>query len=92
MDKVKAMINAGVSVGTAIKEALGLTATEFAQKHGLPRTTTAETLSGARRPTEDFLAAIITDLGGTPYEWALLLWQSAKPEPEKYSVESEIAA
>lgn len=79
MNKVKQLINAGATVPTAIKESLGMTVGEFADKHGLPRPSTSEVINLGRRPTEAQAEALAAELGGTPEEWRLLLWQAAKP-------------
>lgn len=79
MQKVKRLIDAGASIPGAIKEALGMPLTEFADKHALPRGTTSEVVNGGRRPTETQVQALIAELGGTPEEWRDLLWRAAKP-------------
>ncbi len=83
MEKVKQMVQVGVSIPTAIKEALmqnGLDTVEsFAGKHGLIRAAVSNHINGNVRATEDTLSALVAELGGTPDEWRELLWLAAKP-------------
>ena len=51
MDKVKLMLDAGVRVGTAIRECLPMSLSAFAEKYGLPRTSTNEAYNGLRAAT-----------------------------------------
>jgi hypothetical protein len=83
MEKVKQMVQAGVSIPTAIKEALsqnGLDSLEaFAGKYGLIRAAVSNHINGNVRPSDEAIAALISELGGTPDEWRELLWLAAKP-------------
>jgi plasmid maintenance system antidote protein VapI len=83
MEKVKKMVRAGSSIPTAIKEALsqaGCTSVAaFAEKHGLVRASVANHINGTVRATDDTIAALVEELGGTPDEWRELLWLAAKP-------------
>jgi plasmid maintenance system antidote protein VapI len=79
MDKVKALLRAGVSVSAAIRAALGVTLVDFAEKHGLNRAMVTDQVNGARRPSGDLVTALIADLGGTDEEWRALLWIAGKP-------------
>jgi plasmid maintenance system antidote protein VapI len=79
VDKVKRLIDAGSSITGAIKESLGQPVAEFADTHGLPRTHISAVINGARRPTSDDIAALITELGGTEDEWRQLLWEAGRP-------------
>lgn len=79
MDKVKKLIAAGASIPGAIREALGMNATELARKYGLSRSSVANHLSGAVRATDDTIAALVAELGGTPDDWRELLWLAGKP-------------
>ncbi len=83
MEKVKKMVEAGVSIPTAIKDALsqqGLSTIEaFASKHGLIRAVVSNQINANVRPSDSTIAALIAELGGTPGEWRELLWLAAKP-------------
>lgn len=82
MDKVKTLVDGGARIPTAVKEALlPLTVTEFADKHSLPRSAVSNAINGNIRPTDEMVAALIKELGGTVDEWRLLLWKASKPEP-----------
>lgn len=55
---------------------------EFAARHdGLrnQRPNVSATIYGKRPATEEILAALVEELGGTPDEMRELLWQAAKP-------------
>lgn len=85
MEQVKHMVEAGVSIATAIKEALGQSVTSWADKHGLSRPIVSDVLNGERVPRADVCRALAADLGGTPYEWAMELWSAAKPSEERFA-------
>lgn len=80
MEKVKEMVAAGVSIPTAIKEALGMKIPEFAKKHRLNVNSARLHIGGHARPSDETIAALIKELGGTGREWRLLLWEAARPE------------
>lgn len=92
MEKVKKMVEAGTSITGAIKEALaqnGLkTVTEFAVKYSLNRSSVSNHLNATVRADVGTLDALSQELGGTPFEWAQLLWQAMKPEPEEQSAQA----
>lgn len=73
MEKVKKLVEAGASVGGAIKESLGMSVSAFAAKYGLPRTSTSEALNGSGVATERVIDALTAELGGAPDEWRALL-------------------
>lgn len=73
MQKVKKMVEAGVRVGTAIRECLPVNLSEFAARHGLPRSSTNEAINGVRPATPAQIEALIAELGGTHEEWSELL-------------------
>jgi plasmid maintenance system antidote protein VapI len=83
MEKVKKLVDAGSSIPTAIKEALsqvGLpTVAAFAEKHDLARASVANHVNGTVKATDDTVAALVAELGGTTEEWRELLWLAAKP-------------
>lgn len=79
MDRVKHMVSAGVSIPTAIKEALGMPVAEFARKYDLPRASTANHVNGHVRASDETIAALSKELGGTADEWREMLWQAARP-------------
>lgn len=79
MEQVKKLIAAGASITGAIKEALGMNVSEFAEKYQLSRATTAHHLNATMRPTEATVNALVAELGGTPDEWRELLWLAADP-------------
>lgn len=80
---IRQLIEQGVAIPTAIKAALernGLrTVTAFAEKYDLNRSATANHLSGSTRPSEEAIASLIAELGGTDSEWRELLWLAGKP-------------
>jgi len=81
MDRVKEMVEAGVRVGTAIRECLAgldepLSIASLAAKHDLPRTSTNEAYNGQRPATDAQIAALVVELGGKPREWRELLKQA----------------
>lgn len=80
MDKVKEMIEAGVSIRTAIREALGMNYAEFGRKHGIAHASVKLHLTGHVKPTEKTINALIAELGGTEDEWRWLLWEAGRPE------------
>ena len=79
MERVKRLIEAGSSITGAIREALGMPTTEFADKYRLPRSSTREVLNAGRRPTDAQLDALVEELGGTREEWRVLLWEAGRP-------------
>jgi hypothetical protein len=85
MDQVKQMVEAGVSLPTAIKEALGQSLTSWADRHGLSRPTTSEVVNCERAPRVDVCKALAKDLGGSAYDWALLLWEAARPSSDSFA-------
>jgi transcriptional regulator with XRE-family HTH domain len=80
MEKVKKLVELGVPIPVAIKQAIGVSLGEFAERNEIPMTTVSETINGARRPTERILNALISELGGTEDEWRMLLWEAGKPD------------
>jgi plasmid maintenance system antidote protein VapI len=81
MERVKQMVEAGVRVGTAIREALAeldtpLTMSSIAAKYSLPRSSTNEAYNGLRQATPAQVDALVAELGGTPEEWRDLLKQA----------------
>lgn len=88
MDKVKQMVAAGISLSTAIKEVLGSSVTAFADRHELSRPIASEVLNLDRSPRADVCEALAKELGGDAYEWALLLWEGARPSPERFAAPS----
>ena len=81
MEKVKKLVELGVSIPNAIKEALGMPISEFADRYDIPATVASDVINGGRRATEKHLNALISELGGTEDEWRMLLWEAGKPEP-----------
>lgn len=85
MDAVKRLVQAGASIPGAIKEALAqrdLSVVAFADRHGLPRSTTGDVINGLRRPTAAQVDALIAELGGDAPEWRFMLWRAGEvPEP-----------
>lgn len=80
MDKVRAMLEAGVSLPTAIKESLApLTIKEFAEKYGRLAPQISAVINGGVRASEGDIAALISEFGGTADEWRMLLWEHSRP-------------
>jgi len=86
VDRVKQMIEAGVSLSTAIKEALPASVSEFCDQHGLTRPVVSDMINLVRAPDLRLCAALSKELGGEPYEWAMLLWEHAKPSADRFPV------
>lgn len=79
MDKVKKLVEAGASIPMAIRDSLGMSLAAFAEKYELPRSSITNHVNGTVRATDDTIAALIAELGGTPDEWRELLWLAGKP-------------
>ena len=95
MEQVKQMVEAGSRIPTAVKEALigkGLTIPAFAEKHDLNESATRNAIAGIQRASEKILTALVSELGGSPDEWAELLWLAGKPASISGTVESKLAA
>jgi len=86
MQHVKEMVKGGTSIPAAIKDALaqkGLRSiAAFARKHSLIRATASSQINGILRATDDVVAALIAELGGTSEEWRELLWLASRPATE----------
>lgn len=85
MNKVKRLIEAGLPIPEAIRGALGMPITAFADLHGIPRPQMSLVVNGGLRPTQRHLAALIAELGGSEFEWRVLLWEAGKPVPSQQS-------
>jgi plasmid maintenance system antidote protein VapI len=57
-----------------------MSVSEFADLHKIPRGTTSEVINGGRKGTPAQLAALAKQLGGSPDQWELFLWEVFKPE------------
>lgn len=79
MEKVKRLVDAGAKPTSAIKEALGMSVTEFCDLYKLPRGTTSEALNASRKPTAAQLKALSKHLGGSTAAWQRFLWEAAEP-------------
>jgi plasmid maintenance system antidote protein VapI len=91
MENVKRLIAAGVRPATAIKESLGMSVSEFSDLHKIPRGTTSEVINGNRKGTPAQLAALSKQLGGSPDEWELFLWEVFKPDRKSGLVDKTTA-
>jgi transcriptional regulator with XRE-family HTH domain len=80
MEKVKALLRAGASASTAVREALGCGLAEFARRYDLDRTQVTNAINGVIRPTPAIIAALIAELEGSEEEWRALLWVASKPD------------
>jgi plasmid maintenance system antidote protein VapI len=78
MEKVKKLVEAGAPIPEAIRVALGMPVSAFALRYGLPRSSVANHLNATVRATDETIAALVQELGGTSDEWRELLWL-AKP-------------
>lgn len=79
---VQRAIAAGVSAQLAIKQAFeeaGHSAVSFGLKFRVNRYHISRVLARREAPTERMLAGLTRAFGGSPEEWALLLWESQKP-------------
>lgn len=80
MDKVKQIMAGGVSLPVAIKAALApITLKEFAEKYGRAAPTISNVINGNVRPSDEDIAALINEFGGTADEWRMLLWEHSRP-------------
>jgi hypothetical protein len=82
--KVKKLLDAGMSLSSAIKEALGMSVTAFADKYGMPRSITSEVLNLDRSPRLQQCSALAQEIGGSPFEWAELLWEHSRPRADAF--------
>jgi plasmid maintenance system antidote protein VapI len=74
------MMAAGVSLPTAIKEALApLTIAAFAEKYGRAAPTISNVINGNVKPSDADIDALVAEFGGDSHEWRLLLWEHSKP-------------
>ncbi len=81
MDKVKAIVEAGVSIPVAVREALSpQTLREFAEKYAIPAPVVSDSINGNRRAPSRVIDALIAELGGTPEQWRELLWEAGRPD------------
>lgn len=85
MERVKKLVEAGLDLPSAIKAALEMSVTAFADRHDLARSVASEVINLERGPREPYCSALAKELGGSAYEWAELLWSAAKPQPEKFA-------
>lgn len=79
MEQVKKLIEAGLPIPAAIKHALKMPLTEFAEKYGLSHTAVVNHVNAIVRPSDETITALAAELGGTENEWRELLWQAMKP-------------
>lgn len=85
MNQVKRMMQAGVSLPTAVKEILAqksppMTLAKFAEDSGRSVTTISNVINGNVKPSDADIDALVAEFGGTPQEWRMLLWEQSKPE------------
>lgn len=85
MDKVKQMLEAGVSLPTAIKEALSpMKISEFATKYRLHEKYVSNAINGNARLSDKLIAALIKELPGTDAQgWRVRFWEASKPSAVK---------
>lgn len=87
MEKVKRLVAAGGSLAAAVKDALAdkqLTVADVAERHdGVVREQLSAVINLRLVPQAPHLAALSTELGGTPEEWLALWWSVASPLPAK---------
>lgn len=79
MEKVKKLIEAGATIQGAIREAIGIPITQFAEKYNLPRSSVHNHITGHVKASDATVNALVAELGGTPDEWRMLLWEAARP-------------
>jgi plasmid maintenance system antidote protein VapI len=82
MEKVKRLIEAGARAGVAIRECLAdrqLNVATFAEKYELPEKAVSNAINANVRSTDALVEALSTELGGSPDEWKMLLWEAARP-------------
>lgn len=79
MEKVKKLVEAGAPIPSAIKTALGMPLTTFADKYGRSRQNINDAINARRIATDADIDALVAELGGTRDEWRMLLWEAARP-------------
>jgi hypothetical protein len=79
MEKVKRLIEAGLPIPAAIKAAMGMPLSEFADKYALPAGSVTNHVNAIVRASDATIAALVAEFGGTENEWRELLWQAMKP-------------
>ena len=79
MDKVKKLMEAGLPIPAAVKAALAMPLSEFADKYALPRGSVTNHVNGIVRATDETVAALTAELGGSDNEWREVLWQAGRP-------------
>lgn len=85
MNQVKRMMEAGVSLPTAVKEILAnkepsVTLAKFAEDSGRSVTTISNVINGNVKPSDADIAALVDEFGGDADEWRLLLWEQSRPK------------
>lgn len=75
MEKVKAAVQAGVSLGAAVRDVLppGRSISAIALAYGIPRRDLSLVLNGWLEPSDKMLHALRTEIGGTRADWYALL-------------------
>jgi plasmid maintenance system antidote protein VapI len=81
VNKVKKLIAAGASVAEAIRVALGRSVAQFAEEKKLNRAAFSAHINGSVRATDETIAALIEEFGGTEKEWRHMLWKAGEPNP-----------
>lgn len=81
MDKVKPMLDARVSLPTAIKEALSpMKIGEFAAKYRLHEKYVSNAINGNARVNDKLIAALMKELPGVDADaWRTRFWEAGKP-------------
>lgn len=79
MEKVKRLVEAGASVPTALKEALGMSLTAFVAAHpGLVREEISGVVNLRIVPDDDQAVAFAAEYGCTPVEFREFWWTYAR--------------
>lgn len=79
LDRVRALVALGASIGDAIRIVIGGSIPKWAARHGLSRTPASMTVNGSRVPPDErTLAALVKDLECTELEIRELLGEGAK--------------
>ena len=88
-ERVTSILAAGIPLSVGLKVALAenpdhgesvrTAISDFADRHGMNRSSTSSAIHGGRKPTEQMLECLVLELGGTKEQWATMLYEASKP-------------
>jgi uncharacterized protein YoaH (UPF0181 family) len=82
MEKVKELIARGATLSEAIRIVTGLSLRALTDKHKRSYSPFANVLAGRLGPAPRDIEILLAELGGTPFEWRMLLWEAGRPKRE----------